>query len=100
MKTEYIKCSCTTPEHTLHFSFHETDKDSVYLHYFLENGVWYKRLWFAVKYLFGYKCRYGHFGETVIEKEQAEKIISILSNLKSTEITKESYKRQEGEHDD
>jgi len=65
--TEHFQCECGSDEHTLKFSLDELTGDieeleiwtSVFLHSEY-HGFW-GRLWIAVKYLFGYKCRYGHF---------------------------------------
>lgn len=75
MDFEYLECSCSTPEHTVRFA---KDEDFLYMTFFLDGGPWHRRLWNAVRYLFGYKCRYGHFDEVVLGREEVERLVGIL----------------------
>lgn len=75
MEFEYLECSCSTPEHTVRFL---KDDDFVYMTFFLSEAPWYKRIVNALRYVFGYKCRYGHFDEVVLDKEGVAKMIDIL----------------------
>jgi hypothetical protein len=50
---KYLECSCTSPEHTVRFA---KDED----------------------YVFGYKCRYDHFDEVILDREEVKKLISVL----------------------
>lgn len=61
MTEKIISCSCHSPEHTLTYHINPEDKEvytSVYLHQY---RPLYKRIWIAIKYIFGYKSRYGHW---------------------------------------
>lgn len=78
MQNEYIECACSSTEHTLRFTFDPED-GTVYVHVFLESDYrWYKRLLVAVKYIFGYKCKYGHWDETLIVPEEAKRLSDML----------------------
>lgn len=82
-KPEYFECQCNSPEHLLRLWFDDDPGwPCVYASVFLDNGPWYKRLWAATKYVFGYKCRYGHFDEFVLHPDDADRLISILDRLK------------------
>lgn len=35
---------------------------------------WYERLWLAVKYVFGYQCKTGHWAETMLTGPEVEKL--------------------------
>lgn len=72
---EYLECSCSTPEHTVRFA---RDEDFLYMTFFLEHAPWYGRLWNAVRYVMGYKCRYGHFDEVVLGREEVGRLIDVL----------------------
>ena len=55
---KFLSCECHSDEHTLRFAYDE-DGDlytSVYLNQY--RGFW-KRVLVAIKYVFGYKSRYG-----------------------------------------
>lgn len=75
---QYLECSCTSPEHTVRFA---KDEEFLYMTFFLECSPWYRRLWNAVKYVFGYKCRYGHFDEVVLGREEAGRLLEILGKF-------------------
>jgi len=65
MKDLYIECNCYTDEHTLRFSMDPED-GHMYLHVFLENDVFLKRLWKGIRYILGYKSKFGQFTEVIL----------------------------------
>ena len=76
----YIECNCSSEEHVLRFIV-DKEEDAVYVHHFLANGPWYKRIMPGIKYIFGKKSKYGHFDETVLDREQAHRLIKILADF-------------------
>ncbi len=61
MIEKIISCSCHSPEHTITFNLNVEDKEiytSVFLHQY---RPFYERVWVAIKYIFGYKSKYGHW---------------------------------------
>lgn len=85
-ETQYFECSCHSTEHTLKFVLDE-DKDfpCVYVSVFLSELRWYERVIRALKYIFGYKCRYGHFEEFLMKREDCDRFISLIQRFKKTE---------------
>lgn len=83
IKREYVECSCFSPEHTLSFWL-DDDKDyrAIYVSVFLSHDVWYKRLINAFKYVFGYKCRYGHFEEFVLDSVGVDHLKKVIDQFK------------------
>ena len=72
----------------LHF---DDDKDlgrQVFVEIHLAPLVWYKRLWAGIKYIFGYKCRYGHFEEIILSSKHARQVYSLYRFLRPR-LTKE-----------
>lgn len=79
--THYLECACSSDEHTLRFTLDKEDGEiytSVYLNRYLP---WYKRAWHALRYVFGYHCKYGHWDCTVINREGAAKLRAILDEF-------------------
>jgi hypothetical protein len=82
MKQHYFECDCHTPEHVIRFSYDDEDGD-LYTEVFLSHKVWYKRIWTAIKYVFGYKCKYGHFDCTLIRKEDYDRLVDLILTAKN-----------------
>ena len=85
MKEELLICECSNAEHQLIFRyFEDEDWKEVYMttHLSEYNNFW-KRLKYAIKYVFGYKSKYGAFDEFILRKEDADKLQGIVDYLKS-----------------
>ena len=81
METRVIKCSCYSPEHCILVTFNQEEKE-VYFNYFLETQKWYKRILIGIKYIFGFRSKFGHFGEIIIDEKNIkvfEKIIKCIN---------------------
>ena len=66
--SHYVECCCGSDEHTLRFIL-DAEAEEIYTSVFLNHWEpWYKRAWKAIKYVFGYKCKYGHFDCTIIDQ--------------------------------
>lgn len=84
-KHELFICACHNVEHQLIFSYFEDDVDKevfVSVHLTPEWNIW-KRIKMAIKYIFGYKCCYGHFDEFIFRKEDADRLQKVVNFLKS-----------------
>lgn len=82
MENHYLECHCHSPEHTLVFHFDENEPNELYAHVFLNPDPFFKRIWNSIKYIFGYKCRYGHFDEFILNPKDAKKLINLLERVK------------------
>lgn len=83
MKDEIIICDCASAEHQLVLRF-DDDKDSgrqVFVEMHLVPLVWYKRLWLGIKYIFGYKCKYGNFEEVILSSKHARQVYDLYRFL-------------------
>lgn len=79
---ELFICQCSNTEHQLIFSYFPDDKEVyVAVHLTPEYNIW-KRIWMAIKYIFGYKCRYGHFDEFIFKKSDAGRLQKVVNFLK------------------
>lgn len=85
-QTEFLDCMCDSEAHVLRFKLdtHDPDDVELYTSVFLNQyRGFFHRLWIAVKYLFGYKCRHGHWDCTVLKVEDANRLISLLHKYKA-----------------
>lgn len=82
MQTEFFECVCGTEEHTLRFKL-DADDIELYTSVFLNQyHGFFGRLWIAIKYLFGYKCKHGHWDCTIIKLEDTDRLIELLESYK------------------
>ena len=63
-------CDCSSREHQIIIE-HDNEDNLTYCHiHLVKHGFW-RRLKAGLKYIFGYKCRYGQWDEFIgIEKEK------------------------------
>lgn len=82
----YIECECDSGEHVLRVTA-ESEQDEwgwppLNVEVFLVHWrPWYKRVWVAIRYVFGYKSRFGHFDTICINREQAEKLVTVIRSV-------------------
>ena len=69
-KYDIILCECNCDEHQIIFKY-DDDKDweNIYISYHLQSNHFWERLKSGIKHIFGYKSRYGNFGELILEPD-------------------------------
>jgi hypothetical protein len=85
MNNHLLICSCHSTEHQLVFYKNEEEDGfkEVFLHvHLIKRSFWY-RLKYALKYLFGYKSRYGAWDEFILHPKHAEDLKSIIYHLEN-----------------
>lgn len=88
MEKELIICSCNSTDHQLLFLGIEDSKygNEVYMHVHLPTQSFWKRLKHGIKYILGYKSRYGDFDEVILQKEHAQQFIKVANFLDPSKI--------------
>lgn len=81
-KPTLITCACQSPEHIMLADFDE-DNNLVFLsvHLCPERNI-FKRIWKAIKYIFGHICIYGTFDEFVIDNSNVNEFKEIVNFIK------------------
>ena len=82
--TEYFECVCGSEEHTLVFTLcvGDIEEKEIYTSVFLNQyRGFFGRLWVAIKYLFGYKCRFGHWDTFILRNEDAVRLRDMCQKL-------------------
>lgn len=87
----YLECECSADEHMIRLTYFPKTVNSdgteelseLYINYFLAAPGFFQRLKNGIKYIFGYKCRYGHFGSTCFGPETARKFKNVLDEYLS-----------------
>lgn len=87
--TDLIVCDCYSPDHQLIIRYDKED-DEAYIHYHLVNRSFWSRVKYGIKYIFGYKSRYGAFDEVVLGRQHAEKFKKLAEFLEKIPISSRS----------
>lgn len=78
----FVSCDCGSPEHTLRFIL-DLEGQMIHTEVYLNNyNNVFKRMWIALKYVFGYTSKYGHFDCTVMDVETASQLIQMINMLR------------------
>lgn len=86
MERRLLTCECSSTEHIGIFEWFEEDKDNlVYLSIHLAKLPFWKRLVQGIKYIFGYRCKYGDFEEIILGKENIQSLKDVLNVLEKKE---------------
>lgn len=89
IRQDLFLCDCFSTEHHIIFSYstdEDDDWDMVFMHTHLnkERGFW-NRLIHGIKYIFGYRSKYGDFDEFIFKPEDANKLQRVVTHLKRIE---------------
>lgn len=80
----YAECACDSSEHLVRFTYDLDDPQDeaiVIMEPQLSNGSFFWRLRRAVRYLFGYKCKYGQWDETLLDPWQVKELRDYLDGF-------------------
>jgi len=81
MTTEFFECACFSDEHTLKFSY-DPDENELYTSVYLNQyrSIW-KRIWVAIRYVCGYRTKYGHWDCFILRPEDAARLRSLVDRM-------------------
>lgn len=79
MKYKYFECDCGDVEHVIRFSYFD-DEPEIYVNTYLKKSNFFKRLWYGIKYIFGFQSKYGAFGETLLHTKQIMELRNFCAN--------------------
>lgn len=78
MEHRYFDCQCSDFNHVIRFVLDEKDGEA-----WLEVNInpylpWYKRVWEAVRYVFGKRPAYGHYDTVMLREEDYHQLHDLL----------------------
>lgn len=78
MESLVVTCECESGEHMAQFHYDDAD-NTVFLsvHLSTYENI-FQRAWTALKYVFGYRCRYGEWDSLIVHPADQKKIIALL----------------------
>lgn len=82
-----VGCDCGQFDHQVMLSYYcwDDDDQEIILEFRLCPGGFLHRLKQAIKHVFGWRSRYGDYDEVVINKEDAQEIITFLERCVETD---------------
>ena len=87
---ELLLCECNSSEHQMIMRYFEDDQEStIFVDIHLVKRTFWDRLKYAVKYLFGYKSKYGAWDEIILGPQHIKSLESVVKYLKSSEAKKQ-----------
>ena len=76
---EILICDCGSFDHQIVFWYEEKEGGTMYTHPNLTtHRNFFKRLWYGLRYAFGYKSRFGAFDEFVFSKNNEKRLYDYL----------------------
>lgn len=87
MTFEYTSCDCASPEHTIRWSRDEDGYVAQEVHLVHYKSLW-GRLVTAVRYVFGYRSRYGHWDCVMLNEQQQEKLANFLRSEDNDQLAR------------
>jgi len=88
--TRWFECRCGMEEHTLRFTMDlgkkglQDDGAAIYAEIHLTQWRrWWQRAWTGLKYIMGYRCRYGHFACWIMQDEDVERLRNMCDEFLS-----------------
>lgn len=80
---ELTLCSCGSSEHQILTEYDEEYKELHVQIHLVTYKNFFQRLFVAVKYLFGYKSRYGQWDSLILTEDNSKILFSQLEKLRS-----------------
>ena len=91
MENNYFECECNCKEHVLQIDLDtctdpqlmDYEDNRVFISTYLDTKrKWYRRIYTAIKHVFGYQSVFGAFSEIMIKREDYDKFINIFEKAK------------------
>lgn len=79
LKREVMICACHSLEHQVVFWYDEEDDELHCEPHLSTNRGFFKRLWYGLKYAFGYKSRFGAWDSILFKEEDLTKLRTHLN---------------------
>jgi len=81
MKSQFYECACSSSEHTLKFIYDKEDKELYTSIYLCQYRNIFKRIWVAVKFVFGYRCKFGDFDCFLFKSSDIKELQKLLKRI-------------------
>jgi hypothetical protein len=82
MDNKIIICSCNSLEHQM-MLWHDKEDNEIILYteiHLITYHNFFKRLWYGIRYVFGYKSRFGAWDEFIFDDENYRKLKEFINS--------------------
>lgn len=76
-----LRCCCHLNEHEIDLLYWADERDELYFSPHLCPFPFWTRLWLGIKYVLGYRSRYGDYGELVLFKKDVQMLQDFLEGF-------------------
>ena len=86
---DVLICDCHSSDHQILLMYSEDEYPTgetfptCYAHIHLNRRPFWERVKYGIKYIFGYRCRYGAFDEFLFNPDDVEKLEKLVKYLKN-----------------
>jgi len=87
---DVLICSCNNSEHQV-LIMRDNNYPEVYVHFHLVKRPFWQRFNYAIKYILGYKSRYGAWDEFILNHTHIDKLKDIVNHLEDENLHSISY---------
>ena len=81
MEREVFICECNSLEHQIIFWYDEEDNMLYCEPHLTTHRNFIKRLWYGLKYAFGYKSRFGDWDSSIFKPEDLDRLRNCLDKI-------------------
>jgi len=71
-------CECNSTEHIVIFQVVDGYEDEIDVEIHLTPRPFFERIWYGLKYIFGYRCKFGDFDEILLDKNKLKELLKSL----------------------
>lgn len=86
MEEKILICDCSSTEHQIILRYDEDDNECYASIHLTNLRGFFSRLKYGLKYIFGYKCRYGAWDEFIFKKEHIGKLRELADLIEKSAI--------------
>lgn len=79
-------CDCHSLEHQLAIYYDEEFNQLHFEPHLVDSHIWWQRLIFGIKYIFGHKSRYGAWDDMILKNEDIPKLQYYLDEIEVEDV--------------
>lgn len=78
LEIQHFDCACFSCEHTMRLVYDPDDGDLWAEIHLAQSRPWWRRMWPALRHVFGYRSKYGNWDCLLFRPEEAGRLTAVL----------------------